>query len=229
MRIQKIFLVVFAVMIFMAIGGGIWVGKEEPLFIKLLLAFIFAFGPTIIFFIGLSRFQGERIRKEPTKARQIRRIRNGLGVMHIYFKALLYSYSLLFVLVGVSVIAGISSSIVGQGRPPEEGVWWFPFIAVFLALFSYGALYYFTRRRKFWAIFRDVFSKPTKVRGRVTDKQIETTSGQYTTIEHLITLSGDSGTFPVFGKIYDWLWRGDEVVVCCWPRSRTVAWVERVS
>lgn len=227
MRVQKIFLVVFAVMIFIAIGGGIWVGKEEPLFIRLLLAFIFAFGPTIIFFIGLSRFRRERIRKEPAKARRIRRMRNGLGVLHIYFKALLYSYLLLFVLVFVAVIAGVSSSIIGQASPPEEGVWWFPIIAVFVALLSYGLLFYFTRRRKFGTIFRDVFNKPTKLTGQVSSTWSKTTSGLYTTTEHFITVRGES--FPVFSKIHDWLSQGDEVVVHYWPRSKTVSKVERLS
>ncbi len=226
MRVQKVALIIVAVIICIVIVGGIWIAREEPWFIQVLLAFIFALCPTIIFFIGLSKFRRERIRKEPARARQVRRMRNGLGVFHIYFRALLYSYLLFFVLVFALVIAGVSAGIMGQGSPPEEGVWWFPFIVVFLVLLSYGALYYFTRRRKFWAIFRDVFSKRTKLTGQVTGTTSETTSGEYTTTEHFVIVGGE--LFSVYGSIYDWLSRGDEVIVSHWPHSKTVAWVKRI-
>lgn len=156
-------------------------------------------------------------------ARQIRWMRNGLGVLHIYVRALLYSYILLFCFVlplGVSV-AGILVLLEGE-------VGWPAFIMVILPLLLISFFLHFTRRRGFWKVFRDVFSRRTKVMGRVSMKRTKVTSAPvYTTTEHFITVEHTS--FPVFGKIYDWLWKGDTVVVYYWPHSRTVAWVEKVS
>lgn len=154
---------------------------------------------------------GKPLRRE--KFRQPRRMRNGLGILHVYFRAIPYLYLLLFCMAFPFLIAmGISGGNLS--------------IAAFVALLFLGVLFYFTRRRKFWTIFRDVFSRRTKVMGRVSRISSKTTDGMYTTTEHFITVRGEA--FPVFGKICDWLFKGDEVVVYYWPHSRTVAWVEKV-
>lgn len=165
--------------------------------------------------------------KETGKARQIRHMRNGLGPLHIYFKALLYSYLLFFALVFAAVISGVSAGIMGQGSPPEEGVWWFPIIFFLVALLVFGVLYYSTRRKRFWGVYRDVLSSRTKLSGRVSRKWVTVTHGQYTTRQHRIEVDGKS--FEIFGRIYEQLWRGDEVIVSYWPHSGTVASVERLN
>ncbi len=63
-------------------------------------------------------------------AHQVRRTRNGLGALHIYFRATLYSYLLLFVAGIPTLIAmSVSADITGQNFPPEEGIWWPPIIS----------------------------------------------------------------------------------------------------
>lgn len=144
---------------------------------------------------------------------RIHQMRNGLGILHVYFRAIPYLFLLLF---GMALPFLIAMGISGGNLS----------ISVFVALLFLGVLFYFTRRRKFWTIFRDVFSRRTTVTGRVSRTWVKTTSGMYTTTEHFINIRGE--VFPVSGKICDWLFKGDEVVVCYWPHSKTVAWVEKV-
>lgn len=160
-------------------------------------------------------------------ARRIRYMRNGLGALHIYFRAMLYSYLLFFVLLGAYVVTLLIASVTGQLDPPQEGIWWFPFIAVFLAVVSYAALYYFTRRAKFWGVYRDVFSRRTKISGHVSRKWVRTSHNVYTTRQHCIKVNGKS--FEVFGKVHEQVRIGDEVTISYWPRSETVASVERLN
>jgi len=152
------------------------------------------------------------------KARQIRYMRNGLGALHIYFRAMLYSYLLFFVLVGAVIVAAIIASVTGQN---------YALIVVFLAVVFYGALYYFTRHAKFWGIYRDVFSGRTKISGHVSRKWVRTSHNMYTTRQHWIKVNGKS--FEVFGKVHEQIREGDEVTISYWPRSETVASVERLN
>ena len=153
-------------------------------------------------------------------ARQIRYMRNGLGALHIYFRAMLYTYLLFFVLLGALMVAGIIAGVTGQFS-------WFPFIAVFLAVVTFGALYYFTRHAKFWGVYRDVFSRRTKISGHVSRKWVRTSHNVYTTRQHCIKVNGKS--FEVFGKVHEQIREGNEVTISYWPRSETVASVERLN
>jgi len=83
-------------------------------------------------------------------------------------------------------------------------------------------------------VLRDLFSKRTETIGRVSNKstvtrEVETPAGTHSHNVTTYYITVGRLEFKVTKAIYDWLRYNDEVVVDHWPRSKTVAKVERLS
>ena len=148
---------------------------------------------------------------------ETRQIRNSLGVLNIYFKALWMPILFFILPLGLAIL------ITWTALSNKE--WGFLAFAIFMWLGT-GLLLY-----SFWDyivdVWRDAFGGKTAMGGRVSRKWvIEHSSHGSTTKEYQIALNDHS--FEVSKKIYNWLSEGNEVVVHYWPRSETVAKVEKL-
>ncbi len=148
-------------------------------------------------------------------------MRNYFGVLNIFLKAILWSYVALFLL-GFSLPFYFGAFVAG---------WWFLIVP---ALLINGLFVAIATRVGVWGIFRDVFTRRTKLEGRVSRKWIKQTytqpSSDYpggTTRDYHIVVEGEE--FTVSRRIYSWLSQGHEVVVHHWPHSKTVSRVDKIT
>ena len=143
-------------------------------------------------------------------------MRNSLGVLNIYFKALGWSLFALW-LGGGALFLSIWFTF-------HENIWWAVIIGL---LFFCGFLYMLVKYIGLWNIWQDVFSRRAKLMGRVSAKWVTAKSEQgYAFTDYYIAVNDRS--FTVSRRLYGWLSQGDDVVVDYWPHSRTVAWVEKL-
>lgn len=159
------------------------------------------------------------------KLESIRQMRDSFGPSKIYLTAILFTFLLIFMPLGM---------LLGAWFFWQQGGWEGYFCVAMLVPFAGFLLYHGVREvPRHW---RDAFSGTTILRGRVSRKWIteETVvTGGYggatakTTVKHF-RLAVNSHEFPVSRRLYDWLSMRDEVVVHYWARTKTVSKVMRL-
>ncbi len=143
-------------------------------------------------------------------------MRNSLGVLNIYFKALWMP--LLFILLPLgAAIATTWAALFHNG-------WGLLAFAIFLWLG--GGFLAWALSDQVRDVWRDAFGKRTTLRGRVSRKWVTERKEQGATFKDY-EIAVNSHSFEVSKKIYNWLAKGDAVVVHYWPQSETVAKVEK--
>lgn len=150
--------------------------------------------------------------------KKIRQMRNSLGVLNIYFKAIWMPLLFFLLPLGVAIFATWAA------------LFWNGWIAVGFAIFLWlcAGFLIWVLEEQVRDVWRDAFGKRTTLRGSVSRKWVTERTERSTTFkDYEIAVSYQS--FEVSKKIYNWLAKGDTVVVHYWPRSKTVARIEKVS
>lgn len=144
-------------------------------------------------------------------------MRNSRGVLNIYWKALWMP--LLFIVLPLAT--GIVLTYFGS----SEREWGLLALGVFMLLG--GGFWAWASSEEVWHVWTDTFSRQTTMRGSISRKWVTEHSSHGGTLKEY-QIGVDHHSFEVSKKIYNWLSHGDTVVIHYWPRSETVAKVEKL-
>jgi hypothetical protein len=200
---------------------------------------IFAFALLLGFAVGskylYNRWQEAKEKREEAEERRaeeqaeeiwrgtlVSHMRNRMGLLNIYWKALWMT-----VLIIVLPLGAASAATWGGLSTGEWGLLGF---AIFLWLLAGFVIWLF--RDEFWDVWRDAVGGRASVSGSVSRKWVDKTTLYHRGIRDTskdYSIGVKRHDFKVSRRIYLWLSQGDEVVVHYWLRTETVSKVERLS